>query len=107
MSGALAWPFPCAPFSDLPSMAMTPLSPSPATSEAASPANAAELQETLEKLELHTPELGHLGAPLSAAQNRDEGDNEQFGEVVPRVLSSRIGNALERRQEKLHRPAPS
>jgi hypothetical protein len=61
-----------------------------------------ELQETLEKPELRTSELGHLRAALRAAQHGNEGDDEDLDEIVPNVLGARIGYALERRDEKLH-----
>ena len=61
-----------------------------------------ELQETLEELELHATELGHLGAALSATQHGDERDDQDLAEVVPHILGARIGNALERGDEKLH-----
>lgn len=62
-----------------------------------------ELQETLEKLELRATELGHLGAALRTAQHGDERDDQDLAEVVPHVLGTRIGNAVERgdrRQER-------
>jgi hypothetical protein len=65
-----------------------------------------ELQEALEKLDLLPAELGHLRAAPCPAQHRDEGDDEQLDEVVPRVLGARIGNTLERGDEELHGGTP-
>ena len=65
-----------------------------------------QLQETLEKLDLLAAELGHLRAAPRPAQHRDEGDDEQLDQILPRVLGARIGHALERGDEELHGGTP-
>jgi len=65
-----------------------------------------ELQEALEKPELCASELGHLRAVLGAAQHGQKGNDQDLGQIVARVLGARVGDALERGKEKLHREAP-
>src|SRR5262249_15193705 len=65
-----------------------------------------QLQEPFEKLKFRAAELSHFGAMLRTTQHGQKCDQYDFNQIVPDILGSGIGNALERGQEELHRRPP-
>src|SRR5262249_37795087 len=55
---------------------------------------------------LRASERGHFRTVLGTAQHCQEHDQQDLDQIVAGIFGSRIGNALERGQEKLHRRPP-
>src|SRR5690242_12575018 len=65
-----------------------------------------ELEKALENLECCASERGHFRPVSGTAQHSQDREQQDLDQIVAGILGSRIGNALERGQEELHRRPP-